>query len=222
MGAKMADWRLVVGGIGAWAVVALPTFAQQNNVPSPPADPSAPTTVVVQGQRSEVSDRIDRRVYNIKDDPDSQAGAAGDILNKLPSVTINPAGQVTLRGNTNVTVLVQNRGQEHYSPFFPPAIESSRRNARGKSDDRLSLPKELTGEYCSCPPILYSEARRQPPPGQPLFDTLTTRARASARFLENGPRRSPSPFKGSRIRADLINFPSTTKAICDPTCVNVY
>ena len=115
----MAHWRLVIGGVGAWAVVALPAFAQQTDVPAPPpADPSATTTVVVQGQRSEVSDRIDRRVYTIKDDPDAQAGTAGDILDKLPSVTINPAGQVTLRGNANVTVLVDGKAPANGNNFI--------------------------------------------------------------------------------------------------------
>lgn len=70
---------------------------------------SDPTQVVVQGKRNDVSDRIDRRVYNIKDDPDSQAGTVSDVLDKLPSVTVNPAGQVTLRGDSSVTVLVDGK-----------------------------------------------------------------------------------------------------------------
>jgi ferric enterobactin receptor len=95
------------------AALAGPALAQQGGAPpqTPPATSDSPqtTTVVVQGQRNEVSDRIDRRVYDIKDDPDSQSGTAGDVLDKLPSVTVNPAGRVTLRGDANVTVLIDGK-----------------------------------------------------------------------------------------------------------------
>ena len=99
------------GVVFLWAI-ALPVGAQQAGTPptdAAPTEASQPTTVVVQGQRNEVTDRIDRRVYDIKNDPDSQAGTAGDVLNKLPSVAVNPAGRVTLRGDTNVTVLVDGK-----------------------------------------------------------------------------------------------------------------
>jgi len=94
------------GVVFLWAV-ALPVVAQQADTSQ--TDTASPTTVVVQGQRNDVSDRIDRRVYDIKSDPDSQTGTAGDVLNKLPSVAVNPAGQVTLRGDTNVTVLIDGK-----------------------------------------------------------------------------------------------------------------
>jgi len=85
------------------AALAGPAVAQEE----PTADPG--TTVTVQGKRNEVSDRIDRRVYDTKNDPDAQSGNAGDILNKLPSVTVTPAGRVALRGDTNVTVLIDGK-----------------------------------------------------------------------------------------------------------------
>ena len=91
--------------------MAVPALAQQGGAQTAntaAADPSATTTVVVQGQRNDVSDRIDRRVYNIKDDPDSQSGTAGDVLDKLPSVTVTPSGAVALRG-ASVTVLIDGK-----------------------------------------------------------------------------------------------------------------
>ncbi len=45
------------------------------------------------------------------------------------------------------------RGQEQYSPLFPPAIESSGRNARDKPDDRLSLLKGITGTGALFPSV---------------------------------------------------------------------
>jgi outer membrane receptor for ferrienterochelin and colicin len=100
----VADWRLFVAA-GLCAAIAGPVAAQQTPQPAASQD----TTVVVEGKRNEVTDRIDRRVYDIKSDPDSQSGNAGDVLNKLPSVTVNPAGRVALRGDTNVTVLIDGK-----------------------------------------------------------------------------------------------------------------
>jgi len=101
-------------GVCVWALMAGSALAQQGGAQTATtapiaADPAPPTTVVVQGQRNDVSDRIDRRVYNIKDDPDSQSGTAGDVLGKLPSVTVSPSGSVSLRGDSSVTVLVDGK-----------------------------------------------------------------------------------------------------------------
>ncbi len=93
-------------GCGAGSVLAQATAPAQTT-PSAPAAP--PTQVVVNGQRAEVADRIDRRVYDIKSDPAAQTGTAADILGKLPSVQVTPAGKVTLRGDPGVTILVDGK-----------------------------------------------------------------------------------------------------------------
>ncbi len=102
--------------------VAAPALAQQGGAPPPSSsstqsDSTQSTTVVVQGTRNDVSDRIDRRVYNIKDDPDSQSGTAGDVLEKLPSVTVTPSGGVALRGDGNVTILIDGKAPVNGNNF---------------------------------------------------------------------------------------------------------
>ena len=83
------------------AAAAMPACAQNAS--------HEPTQVTVTGQRAETGDRIDRKVYDIKDDPQAKTGTAADILGKLPSVQITPAGKVTLRGEPGVTVLVDGK-----------------------------------------------------------------------------------------------------------------
>jgi len=109
-------------GVCVWALMAGSALAQQGGAQTATtapiaADPAPPTTVVVQGQRNDVSDRIDRRVYNIKDDPDSQSGTAGDVLGKLPSVTVSPSGSVSLRGDSSVTVLIDGKAPVNGNNF---------------------------------------------------------------------------------------------------------
>ncbi len=120
LGVTVAGLRRGVG-VFIWGLCAAPAFAQQGGTQPAatpaPADSSQTTTVVVQGQRNDVSDRIDRRVYNIKDDPDSQAGTAGDVLDKLPSVTVTPSGGVALRGDSSVTILIDGKAPVNGNNF---------------------------------------------------------------------------------------------------------
>jgi outer membrane receptor protein involved in Fe transport len=70
-----------------------------------PKEDQAP--VVVTGQRQ--PNRIDRQVYDPKTDPDTATSTAADVLNKVPSVNVDPEGNVSLRGNSGVQVLVDGK-----------------------------------------------------------------------------------------------------------------
>jgi outer membrane receptor protein involved in Fe transport len=63
--------------------------------------------VTVVGER-EVN-RIDRQVYDVKNDINASNGSAADALNNVPSVSVDPDGTVSLRGNTNVQILVDGK-----------------------------------------------------------------------------------------------------------------
>ena len=69
----------------------------------------APTTVTVVGQKPPVQNRIDRQVYDNTQNIDSTSGTASDALNKVPSVNVDADGNVSLRGNSNVTVLMDGK-----------------------------------------------------------------------------------------------------------------
>lgn len=90
--------------VGSWAVAGS-TLAQV----APAQGTGTPTQVVVEGKRAEVADRIDRKTYDIKSDPQAQTGTAADVLARLPSVQVTPAGKVTLRGDPGVTILVDGK-----------------------------------------------------------------------------------------------------------------
>jgi len=65
------------------------------------------TTVTVSAARPR--NRIDREVYDPKDDPDTATSSTADILNKAPGVNVDPEGNLTLRGSSNVTVLIDGK-----------------------------------------------------------------------------------------------------------------
>jgi outer membrane receptor protein involved in Fe transport len=53
--------------------------------------------------------RIDRQVYDVKNDANASNASAADTLNNVPSVAVDPDGTVSLRGNTNVQILVDGK-----------------------------------------------------------------------------------------------------------------
>jgi len=51
----------------------------------------------------------DKMIYNSSDDIVAGSGTAEDVLNKVPMVTIDQDGEVSLRGNPNVKILINGR-----------------------------------------------------------------------------------------------------------------
>lgn len=65
--------------------------------------------VEVTAERDFVEIGIDRTVYNTKDQLVSAGGSASDVLGNIPSVEVDIDGNVSLRGNQNVAVLINGR-----------------------------------------------------------------------------------------------------------------
>ena len=66
-------------------------------------------TVVVQGQKLNVETRIDRKIYSVPEDAQSTLGTLSDLLNVIPSVDVDADGAVSLRGDTNVLILIDGK-----------------------------------------------------------------------------------------------------------------
>jgi outer membrane receptor protein involved in Fe transport len=65
--------------------------------------------VVVQGERSPVSYQIDKKVIDVDKIQTVISGNAADVLQNVPSVTVDIEGNVSLRGSSNFTVLIDGR-----------------------------------------------------------------------------------------------------------------
>jgi len=66
-------------------------------------------TIVIEGQKLNVETRIDRKIYSVPDDAQSTLGTLNDILSVIPSVDVDPDGVVSLRGDTNVLILIDGK-----------------------------------------------------------------------------------------------------------------
>jgi outer membrane cobalamin receptor len=98
--------------IGPLALLALgwawPAQAQQA-VPPPAKAPDTAQEVVVTAQRPKSQTLIDRKVYTVTGNLQATTGSAADVLNEVPSVDVDADGLVTLRGDPNVTILVDGK-----------------------------------------------------------------------------------------------------------------
>ncbi len=65
--------------------------------------------VIVEGDRSPVTYHIDKKVVDVNKMQTVISGNAADVLENVPSVTVDIEGNVSLRGSTNFTVLIDGR-----------------------------------------------------------------------------------------------------------------
>jgi outer membrane receptor protein involved in Fe transport len=52
---------------------------------------------------------IDKKVYNVEQDLSVRGGNVIDVLNNVPSITVDQDGNISLRGDANVTILIDGR-----------------------------------------------------------------------------------------------------------------
>jgi len=65
--------------------------------------------VEITGNKSTLVQMIDKKVYNVGNDVSSESVSASEILQNIPSVTVDINGNVSLRGTSNILYLINGR-----------------------------------------------------------------------------------------------------------------
>lgn len=65
--------------------------------------------VEIIAEKSTVEIRLDKKIYNVGKDMTVKGGSASDVLDNVPSVTVDVEGTVSLRGNDNVRILINGK-----------------------------------------------------------------------------------------------------------------
>ncbi len=115
-----AAWAQSQAGSASSAAAPTATPAKSASAPASSAPPAQPprvktktdddtTTVTVTADRPLIEHKIDRDVYDVKQDPLAATGVASDVLNNVPGVTVDNDGTVSLRGNSGVQVYVNGK-----------------------------------------------------------------------------------------------------------------
>ncbi len=78
--------------------------------------------IMVIGEKSTMEFDLDKRVFNVGSDISSTGVSALEVLNKVPSVNVDIEGQIQLRGNGGVQILINGK---------PSVLADERTNALG-------------------------------------------------------------------------------------------
>jgi outer membrane receptor protein involved in Fe transport len=99
--------------------------------------------VVVKSERSMMKLELDKKVFNVGKDLSNVGANASDILNNLPSVTVDVDGTVSLRGSQNVRILIDGK---------PSALTGTRstdalRNLQGDLIESIEIITNPSSRY---------------------------------------------------------------------------
>jgi outer membrane receptor for ferrienterochelin and colicins len=65
--------------------------------------------IIIRAEKTTVEIKLDKKVYNVGNDLMVKGGTVSDILDNIPSVTVDVDGTIALRGNTSVRILIDGK-----------------------------------------------------------------------------------------------------------------
>ena len=99
--------------------------------------------VEIIGERADVAFEIDRTVYNTKNQLSSAGGSATDVLQNIPSVEVDVDGNVSLRGNQNISILINGKP----SPLSGSFLTAFLQQLPASSIDRVEVIPNPSAKY---------------------------------------------------------------------------
>lgn len=128
-----------------------------------PAQPAVTPVVTVAAERP--TNRVDRQVYDLKNEQGATNNSAADALGNVPSVSVDPDGTVSLRGSANVQILVDGKPSAMLQGEGRGAALNAMPSHDIESIEVINNPGAQFGNEGSGGPILNLVMRRNRTPG---------------------------------------------------------
>lgn len=107
------EYRITVKQTGFETYYDLRNFTENTNVGKLSLDQTSKVktldNVVVTAKTPVYKVELDKRVYDVSQDLTAKSGTLSDVLQNVPSVSVDVDGTVSLRGNDNVTILIDGK-----------------------------------------------------------------------------------------------------------------
>lgn len=65
--------------------------------------------VVIRQEKMLIENNLEKRTYNVSQDIMSKGASASDLLNNIPSIDVDQDGNITLRGESNIIILIDGK-----------------------------------------------------------------------------------------------------------------
>ena len=66
-------------------------------------------SVTVEGEKDILTNTLEKKIYNVEKDILSESGSVSDLLQNIPSVSVDINGNVTLRNSGNITFFINGK-----------------------------------------------------------------------------------------------------------------
>lgn len=97
--------------------------------------------VVVRAEKSSVEIKLDKKVYNVGQDMMVKGGTVSDVLDNVPSVSVDTEGNVSLRGSDNIRILIDGR------PSYAVNIAEALRQLPADAIDKVEVITNPSARY---------------------------------------------------------------------------
>ncbi|WP_395048675.1 TonB-dependent receptor domain-containing protein [Flavobacterium sp.] len=104
-------------------------------------DASQLEEVVVRAEKSTVEIKLDKKVYNVGQDMMVKGGTVSDVLDNVPSVSVDSEGNVSLRGSDNIRILIDGR------PSYAVNIAEALRQLPADAIDKVEVITNPSARY---------------------------------------------------------------------------
>lgn len=81
-------------------------------------------TVSIVGEKAVMEMKVDKKVFNVEKNTTTVGGSATDVLQNVPSVSVDGEGGVSLRGKSNVTILIDGKPATMLGSDVASALQS--------------------------------------------------------------------------------------------------
>lgn len=104
-------------------------------------DASQLSEVVIRSEKSSVEIKLDKKVYNVGQDMMVKGGTVSDVLDNVPSVSVDTEGNVSLRGSDNIRILIDGR------PSYAVNIAEALRQLPADAIDKVEVITNPSARY---------------------------------------------------------------------------